>query len=382
MKKLSRIMKVSFLSLLLSAVAVQGLALSSVARAADEVDKDAPDEPSPPEPAPEKNSTPATPEVKQDEDKKAPAVESSSPEPAAEKNKKTAKPAVKKHPDKKATEKESSPPAEPAAKKNKKPAKPAVKQHQTKKAPTPSAKTSLTAEQIKQAIEKIEADMVAVNGGCFQMGSPATEHDRGTDEQQHKACVENFLIGKYEITQLQWLAVMDNNPSHFNGQNLPVENVSWQAVQDFIKKLNAKTGKTYRLPSETQWEYAARAGSTTAFYTGNCINPRQANYDGGEEYAKCGKSLFYNRQTVEVGAYQPNQLGLYDMAGNVWEWTCSSYAEHYDGSEIKCSDDAKALHVVRGGSWNFSPEGLRSANRSRGKTDDRSFSVGFRLTRL
>ncbi len=432
MKKLSRVINLSFLSLLLSAFAVQGL--SNVAAAADEVVENVTEEPSPPQPAAEKNTPPAQPAVKQEQNNKDGNEESNTPEPAPEKNKnavtkdedghlpelpvleknkKNAKPAAKKTQDKKAATKdenanlpelpalekdkkiakpaikkpqakkqataESTPP-EPAAEKNKKIAKPAIKKQQDKHSATPPTKARLTQEQAKQAIEKIAADMVAVNGGCFQMGSPEKERGRGMDEQQHQVCVEKFSIGKYEITQQQWQAVMEKNPAHFQGQNLPVENVSWKEVQDFIARLNAKTGKSYRLPTEAQWEYAARAGSTTAFYTGNCINPRQANYDGGEEYGNCGKSLFYNRQTVDAGSYQPNPLGLYDMAGNVWEWTCSAYIQHYDGNETKCSDDVKVLHVLRGGSWSFGAEGLRSANRTRGKADDRSLSVGFRLT--
>lgn len=140
-----------------------------------------------------------------------------------------------------------------------------------KKAAKPSKKTSP-----KPVAKAFEPEMVAIIGGCFQIGSPPAEPQRFPHEKQHKAYVENFDISKYEVTQAQWKAVMGKNPSKFSGDNLPVEQVNWDDVQSFIAKLNAETGKTYRLPTEAEWEYAARAGTNTPFYTGKCISTAQA----------------------------------------------------------------------------------------------------------
>ena len=242
----------------------------------------------------------------------------------------------------------------------------------------------------KSTVQKnnvIEPEMVAIKGGCFMMGSPDTEKEKSGDEKQHKVCIEDFAIGKYEVTQKQWQAVMDNNPSCFKGDNLPVECVSYNDVQDFINKLNVQTGQHYRLPTEAEWEYAARASTTTPFYTGNCINTEQANYNGTKiDYNNCGAKTGIDKQTtVAVGSYPPNRWGLYDMAGNVWELTCSVYVKQYDDSETKCMNksDANTWRLLRGGSWNSYLYYVRSAYRS-GNTfhltsDTLSSSYGFRL---
>jgi formylglycine-generating enzyme required for sulfatase activity len=212
-----------------------------------------------------------------------------------------------------------------------------------------------------------EPEMLAITGGCFQMGSPASEPQRFPNEKQHKVCVENFEIGKYEVTQAQWKAVMGKNPSKFNGDNLPVEQISWNDAQSFIAKLNTETGKTYRLPTETEWEYAARAGTTTPFYTGNCINAEQANFNGNYDYNDCGKGI-YKQQTTPVGSYSPNAWGLYDMAGNVWEWTSDCYENN------NCSK-----RIMRGGSWGSFAKGARSAYRYGDKIDSKNDNLGFRI---
>jgi formylglycine-generating enzyme required for sulfatase activity len=234
-------------------------------------------------------------------------------------------------------------------------------------------------------IAKLESDMVAIKGGTFQMGSPKTEPERNDDEKQHKVMVTDFQMSKYEVTQAQWQAVMGKNPSNFKGDNLPVEQVSYNDVQDFINKLNAQMGKTYRLPTEAEWEYAARAGTTTPFYTGNCINSEQTNYEGTGDN-NCGVKIgVFKETTVAVGSYPANPWGLYDMAGNVWEWTCSAYDKNYGGSEKQCysNNDANNRPVIRGGSWNFGAKDLRSATRSGIYTpDDRYIYIGFRLSRM
>lgn len=235
--------------------------------------------------------------------------------------------------------------------------------------------TSVTSEKLS-----FEPAMIAITGGCFQMGSPKTEEERNNDEKQHEVCVKDFQIGKYEVTQAQWQAVMNTNPSEIKGDNLPVENVSWNEVQTFIEKLNVKTDKNYRLPTEAEWEYVARAGTNTPFYTGNCINTNQANYDGTVDYNNCGaKTGKYKKTTVAVGSYPANPWGLYNMAGNVWEWTCSAYVENYDGSEIQCSNNSNAPRAIRGGSWLNDPVALRSAMRN-GHYREQDFSLlGFRV---
>jgi formylglycine-generating enzyme required for sulfatase activity len=228
--------------------------------------------------------------------------------------------------------------------------------------------------------------MAAIPGGTFWMGSEDGDPERGKDEgPRHQVAVAAFKIGKYEVTQGQWRAVMGANPSQFQqcGEDCPVENVSFDEVQAFIRKLNAETGQRYRLPTEAEWEYAARAGTTTPFWTGNCVNTDQANYDGSYDYKGCGaKTGLYRKATARVGSFPPNPLGLHDTMGNVWEWTCTAYAEGgYDpsGSEQACAADADARRSVRGGAWLNDPVGMRSANRAKFAPTYRYNNLGFRL---
>ena len=150
------------------------------------------------------------------------------------------------------------------------------------------------------------------------MGSPPSEKGRDSDERQHTVSVGEFWLGETEVTQAQWQAVMGNNPSKFKGDDRPVENVSWKDVQVFIKRLNNRSGKRFRLPTEAEWEYAARAGTQTARYWGDGIGSNNANCNG------CG-SRWDSDETAPVGSFKPNAFGLHDMLGNVWEWTCSEY---------------------------------------------------------
>ena len=160
----------------------------------------------------------------------------------------------------------------------------------------------------------------------------------------------------------------------------PVVCVSWNDAMAYITWLNQKTGKSYRLPTEAEWEYAARAGTKTPFYTGACLSSTQANYDGNTPYNNCAKGD-YKQHTVTVGSYPANAWGLSDMAGNVWEWTCSAYVANYDGSEKKCDskNDANASRVLRGGSWYDLGRYVRSAFRDREGADYRNDYLGFRL---
>lgn len=238
-------------------------------------------------------------------------------------------------------------------------------------------------QQNNQILLEIVPEMVRIKGGCFQMGSPDSELKRERNKIQHSVCVDDFEISKYEITQAQWKIVMGNNPSRFKGDNLPVENVSWNDAQQFINKLNQITNGIYRLPTEAEWEYAARAGTNTPFYTGNCITTAQANYNGNYDYNKCGaKTGVYKKRTVPVGSYESNNFGLHDMAGNVWEWTCSAYVSNYDENETQCSNDFSAQRVLRGGSWYNKPQALRSADRLHRTSDSHYIDLGFRLSRM
>ncbi len=239
----------------------------------------------------------------------------------------------------------------------------------------PDSPTAKTLEAKLKALRAgFEPEMVRVGGGCFQMGSPPSESGRDDDERQHRVCVDSFSIGEYEVTQAQWVAVMGSNPSRFSGcDRCPVERVSWNDVQDYIGKLNARSGKRYRLPTEAEWEYAARAGSTTAYPWGDAVGLNRANCDG------CG-SQWDGRRTAPVGSFRPNAWGLYDTVGNVWEWTCSLYDSSYGGAEQRClvKNDARS-RVNRGGFWHNGPRRVRSATRYRNGPYNRNNNLGLRL---
>ena len=167
------------------------------------------------------------------------------------------------------------------------------------------------------------------------MGSPPDEPGRFDSETQHRVTLtRDFFMGTTEVTQGQWKAVMGNNPSHFDecGDDCPVEKVSWDDVQEFIKKLSRMDGREYRLPTEAEWEYAARAGTTTPFTYGRCLSTDQANYDGNYPLSGCDKGE-YRKRTIPVGSLDaPNAWGLHDMHGNVWEWCQDWYGNYPSGS--------------------------------------------------
>ncbi|MBS1794308.1 MAG: formylglycine-generating enzyme family protein [Acidobacteria bacterium] len=225
-------------------------------------------------------------------------------------------------------------------------------------------------------------EFVKIPAGSFTMGSPPGEKDREDNENQHRVTIgRDFYLGKYEVTQAQWKAVMGSNPSIFKGDNLPVENVSWDDAQEFIKKLNAKGEGTYRLPTEAEWEYAARAGTTTAFSFGDSLSSEQANFDGNYPYGTASKGK-YLAKTTPVGSYAPNGWGLYDMHGNVWEWCADWYGDYPDGSVADPTGPGSGSNRVnRGGSWRSHGRGLRSAYRYGYVPSDRYYILGFRLVR-
>ncbi len=213
-------------------------------------------------------------------------------------------------------------------------------------------------------------DMVVIPGGSFTMG-----FNQGGDESPaHTVTIRQaFAMGKTEVTQGQWKAIMGSNPSNFAncGDTCPVERVNWNDAQEFIQKLNAKTGKQYRLPSEAEWEYACRAGG-------------QSEYCGGDNIDSVAWYTSNSGNTTHPGAQkQANAFGLYDMSGNVWEWTADSYHANYNGAPNDGSEwqGDGARRVLRGGSWGGDPSGTRSAYRGSGTPGLRGSSIGFRVGR-
>jgi formylglycine-generating enzyme required for sulfatase activity len=217
-------------------------------------------------------------------------------------------------------------------------------------------------------------EMVVIPAGRFLMGSPESELGRDRDEgPQRWVDVPRFAMGKFEVTQGQWQALMGSNPSHFKdcGLNCPVENVSWNDVQEFLRRLNQRTGQNYRLPSEAEWEYAARAGTTTAYFWGDRFDASRVNNRGN--------------RTVQVGSYSANAFGLHDMHGNVWEWVQDVWHNSYAGAPsdgtARMTGGDPSRRVFRGGSWFVTPQDLRSAYRSRSSPGNRNFYSGFRVAR-
>ncbi len=202
---------------------------------------------------------------------------------------------------------------------------------------------------------------------------------------------ESFAVGAYEVTFEEWDAcvVADGcngyrpDDEGWGRGRLPVVNVSWEDAQRFVAWLSDETGKPYRLLSESEWEYVARAGAKTPFYTGSTISASQANYDANYTYSN-GRTGVYRKQTMEVGSFQPNASGLYDVHGNVWEWVEDCEHDSYQGApsdgRARTSGDC-SRRVIRGGSWKDAPEYLRSANRGYGKPGARHEDLGFRLAR-
>jgi formylglycine-generating enzyme len=217
--------------------------------------------------------------------------------------------------------------------------------------------------------------------GTFMMGSPKEEKERQDNETQHKVTLSRgFYLGVHLVTQEQWQAVMGNNPSNFKGEkNLPVEQVSWDDCQEFVKKLREKDKKPYRLPTEAEWEYACRAGTTTPFHFGETISTDQANYDGNDSYGN-GKKGEFRKKTKPVGSLPANAWGLHDMHGNVYQW-CQDRHDAYPHKDVADPQgpDAGKFRVLRGGSWVGDPHVCRSAFRGRYEPGDRGYICGLRV---
>ena len=251
-------------------------------------------------------------------------------------------------------------------------------------------------KQITYYTNSIGIEFVLVPAGEFMMGSrdPASQvaarcggydaKDKWftNEHPRHRVRITRaFFIGAHEVTQRQYERVMGKNPAHFKGANNPVEQVSWNDAAEFCRRLSQKDGATYRLPTESEWEYACRAGTTTPFHTGETISTGQANYDGNYWYANGTKGQ-YRRKTTPVGSFAANAWGLYDMHGNVWEWCQDWYDDDYYSNSPTDDPTGPATGkylVLRGGSWFYFPYFMRSAYRLRGNPAFRNFNIGLRV---
>jgi len=251
----------------------------------------------------------------------------------------------------------------------------------------------------------VQLEMVLIKGDIFTMGAPEAEEGSSDDERpQHQVTVPTFFMGKYPVTQAQWQAVaalpqvnseLDADPSDFKGANRPVEQVSWYDAVEFCDRLSSHTKRQYRLPSEAEWEYACRAGTTTPFHFGKTITTDLANYRGtdNEEYKWSGSygaglKGIYREKTTEVGSFcVANAFGLYDMHGLVWEWCADHWHDNYEGATVdgsawigSASDNNNRYRLVRGGCWDSNPAYCRSASRYYFNYPDYfNLGIGFRV---
>ncbi len=233
-------------------------------------------------------------------------------------------------------------------------------------------------------VNKIGMTFVYIPSGTFLMGSPENERWRKKDETLHQVTIsKGYYLQITEVTQGQWQAVMGNNPSKFDdcGETCPVENVSWVDAQDFIARLNAMDdANRYRLPTEAEWEYACRAGTTTRYFWGDEADCQKANYGNSGLSSEC-KNISPGKP-APVGSYQANPWGLYDMHGNVWEW-CEDIYDEYESASApgpeRLPDEKK--RVLRGGAYFDPAESCRAANRCWELYDYRLMDIGFRLVR-
>ena len=223
-------------------------------------------------------------------------------------------------------------------------------------------------------------EMLPVSAGTFLMGTPDTEAERDDDEILHEVTLtQPFLVGKYPVTQEQWQSVMGRNPSYFQGGNLPVEMVSWNDAHEFFQKVREKTGQAVCLPTEAQWEYTCRAGTSTPFHFGSVLNGTQANCVVVNHTAttETGPDL---QKTSQVGSYAANAWGLHDMHGNVWEW-CQDWYGEYSKEPVKDPQGVinGQYRVLRGGSWLYNAWGCRSGLRIRVPSGYQGSRCGIRL---
>ena len=262
-------------------------------------------------------------------------------------------------------------------------------------------RSTVTVQTFREDLGGVFLDLVLIPPGKFLMGSPPDELEREDSEgPQHEVTIaEPFLMGQCPVTQAQWAKVakmkqvkrsIDQNPSDFEGADLPVETVSWLDAEEFCLRLSVHTKRTYRLPSEAEWEYACRAGTTTAFHFGETIDAELANYDAKGDVdqdwvGNYGRGILgeYREKTTPVKTFPANSFGLYDMHGNVWEWCLDSWHENYEGAPIDGSardaSNDSGSKILRGGSWFGIPWLCRSAYRDGDSADYRCGNLGFRV---
>ena len=265
---------------------------------------------------------------------------------------------------------------------------------------------------IEEIGNDITLDMVQIPGGSFQMGATKSgflgrKEEGASDDEfpQHQVTVKDFWMGAFVITQKQWTAIahpsnkvkidLELDPSNWKGDKLPVEKVSWYEAKEFCDRLSIKTGKAFDLPTEAQWEYACRAGTTTPFHFGETIDAKFANYRA-QDYKELNWSGKYGQgslgefrqKTMPVDSFDPNAFGLYNMHGNVWEWCLDPWHSNYDGAPKDdrvwdaSNDSGSNLRLIRGGSWCHSPGNCRSAYRNRYGPAGQSSLIGFRVVCL
>jgi formylglycine-generating enzyme required for sulfatase activity len=263
----------------------------------------------------------------------------------------------------------------------------------------------------------VQYHMLFIKGGTFMMGSSGNEPGRKDDEIRHQVTVSDFWMGKYEVTQSEWESIMGSNPSFFKGKRKPVDSVGWYAVIAFCNMKSLKDGlkpsysikgssdpskwgvipeywnddwsnvvcdwtaNGYRLPTEAEWEYACRAGTSTAMAFGDSLSSTQAHFNGTHPY-NGGTKESYLRDTMTVGSYPPNAWGLCDMHGNVWEWCWDVYGEYAQGNALNPRGVLTGgFRVNRGGGWISGGGTLRSASRGYGNPNEGGNTLGFRLVR-
>ena len=290
----------------------------------------------------------------------------------------------------------------------KKPTKPRKKKSwraAVKKILLEDKKQQQTPQQLAFLQKELAGEMVTIKGSCFQLGSPESEKNRDMDEKQHLVCMNDFEIGRYEITKAKFSTFISathylteaektdgcngwdgrswkkdkqyswRNPGFVQTETDPVTCVSWHDATAYTNWLSKQTGQKYRLPTEAEWEYAARANTTTSYPWGNEIEANRSNCYKDS----CEDNYPYTAPVGSFNAYN----GLYDMHGNVWEWTCSKYDYNYNDKDQQCltENQTNSSIVVRGGSWLDLQEKSRSASRDGWDTKDRGLNLGFRIAR-
>ena len=239
-----------------------------------------------------------------------------------------------------------------------------------------SQAASASAASAKNVTDPVTGmEFVLVKGGCFQMGSGVKDDEKPV----HEVCVKDFYLGKQEVTQAQWLKVTGVNPSSFKqcGPSCPVETVSWNDAQEFIKALSSKSKKKYRLPTEAEWEFAARSASKGESWAGTGDEAALTEYAWFDKNSGDGPH--------KTGQLKPNSLGLYDMSGNVWEWCQDRYSDKFYAESKKVNPSGPedgSFRAARGGSFGNDAGSLRSANRDNLTPDTRNANLGLRLVRV